>query len=158
MLGLLSILGVVGRMSILGRIGAVLDGWVEVTDAVVKAEKLRRAEEEARLGLNREQEKWAKARYGAVETLLPFHIDPEDLPHPEAFAWATGDFVFTISEWTNLWNWIETKLHNVVSPEKLKTGIDGHWLLEVGRRRWADESTRSEAVRSAERVRQQTSP
>jgi hypothetical protein len=149
MLGLLATVRLLLKATLPRRMGRVVAGWADTVDVLVKKERLGHIEREQYLDINRDRRRWEGERYGAVEVFLEFHIAPEDLPHTEAFHWAIGDFVFKTSEWVDLWNWLDVKTWNATNEEKMNIGVDGHWLLEVGRRRWADESVRNEARKNA---------
>ena len=152
MLGLFSMLRFAFRSTLPGKMIQAVEAFAEASDLVVKRVQLSLIEEEQELDLNRAKKKWEAERYEVIETLRLYRITPEDLPHPEAFHWAVGEYIFKLSEWVQLWDWIGVKLHNATHAEKLQTGIDGLWLLEVGRRRAAHPKTRAEALRDEEQT------
>jgi hypothetical protein len=156
MLGLLAVVRLLLRATIPGKIERMVAGWAETADVLVKKEKLGHIQREQYLGINRDQRSWESERYGQVESFREYHISPEDLPHPEAFHWAVGDFIFKTSEWVDLWNWFDVKVWNATHPDKMTIGVDGHWLLELGRRRMEDELVRREARRNMELTAEQT--
>jgi hypothetical protein len=126
-----------------------------VTSAFVRKEKLKKLRRELELGINREEAYRLKTR-GTVEVLLPARMQPDDVPagfEAKEGVKLLGSFIFKVSEWNELWEWIAGCLAKGTEFER-PIGRDGRWLLIVGRRRWRDDEVRKQAWANAAKVPQ----
>lgn len=127
------------------------------SDYATKTYRLSQIKKEMKEGRNREEEKFSAQQHGTCEMLFPARVREEDLPEgfeKAVHGKATGEFLWKLSEWNSFWVWVQTKLHNSNSTEKIAEGQDGLWLAEAGRRRWQDEEMRTHAQKNAQRCRE----
>ena len=117
-------------------------------------EKLRRLKHEMELGLNRSEEAHHLTTHGTFETLFPARIRIEDLPARFETVFkvkVAGQYLFKISEWNEVWDWILQKTLRQNGQEARPEGRDGRWLLHAAGQRWKDPDLRVKAFRNSVR-------
>jgi hypothetical protein len=125
--------------------------WTEVR---VRRDKMQQARHERDLGINRSEDAFHLAVHGTYEPLFPASLRKENLPDrfEEVFkVEATGEFLFKISEWNELCDWVEQKTRRQNGEEAKAEGRDGRWLLHIGRERWKDRDLRAKAFESSKK-------
>jgi hypothetical protein len=148
MIGLWYIFKVVAGLTPAGAITVVVSAASWLAKTAIDEFELKTLKKEIDLGILKSEELFSEKVHGTTEPIFPAVVKPTDLP--PGFEAAVGhkvcgEMLWKISEWNDFWNWVGLLLHNSNSQQKIPVGRDGLWLVEAGRKRWADEEKRRSA-------------
>lgn len=99
------------------------------------------AEDLNKKGINLAEERYHELLYGGTEPYFPFEFKSDSFPEnidKLVGEKLEGRFIFKLSEWHDLINWLSILIQNETMGADKRVGRDGRWLLHVGLKRWED--------------------
>jgi len=145
MIGMLFFLHAVLGFAFVGRAVATTTTTVRFCKGVIDDTELYISDIRQENGFNEAEERFSDRVHGTIEMIFPARVVAEELS--AGFEKAIGhnvcgDVLWKLSEWNDFWRWAHVSAYNSHSQEKIPVGRDGLWLIEVGRKRWADDEMR----------------